>query len=73
VPLAHAAALEVVELLALEGVISAIENVAVNQLTGPAWDWWLDANWRAAHDSTMLGASERILAVTRKPGESEGR
>ena len=66
-PLAQRAGFEVAETLGLEGVVSIIENVHVNALTGPAWDWWLETNWRAAHDPTMLGASEHLLVIGRKP------
>ena len=33
-----------------------IEDQVVNGLTGPAWDWWTEANWRAARDPRRHGA-----------------
>jgi SAM-dependent methyltransferase len=72
-PLVRTAALEMVESLGVEGVVSAVEDAGVNSLTGPAWEWWLETNWRAAHDPALLGASGHMLAVTRKPAELEGR
>jgi SAM-dependent methyltransferase len=67
-PLVRRAGYDVIEVLGVEGLVSIIERVAVNALTGPAWDWWLEANWRAAHDPTILGAVEHMLVIGRNPG-----
>ena len=37
------------------------------RLTGPAWDWWAEANWRAASDPSLHGAVEHLLVVARNP------
>lgn len=52
-------------LLGCEGLVSFIEE-QVNALDGPAWDAWVELNYRAAHDPALLGASEHILFVGSK-------
>jgi ubiquinone/menaquinone biosynthesis C-methylase UbiE len=72
-PLVRKAGLDVVETLGVEGLVSVIEDVAVNELTGAAWDWWLETNWRAAHDPAIFGAVEHLLVIARNPAQAEGR
>lgn len=52
-------------LLGCEGLVSFIEE-KVNELSGPAWQAWVDLNYRAAHDPALLGASEHILYIGSK-------
>ncbi len=66
-PLVRRAGLEIDQILAVEGLVSVIEDGGVNALTGPAWDWWLEANWRAAHEGTLRGAVEHLLVVAHNP------
>jgi S-adenosylmethionine-dependent methyltransferase len=66
-PLCWRAGFEVQTVLGVEGLISVIENTAVNALTGPAWNWWVEANWRAAPDPSIHGAVEHLLVVATKP------
>ncbi len=66
-PLMRRAGLEVDEVLGVEGFVSIIEDRGVNALTGPAWDWWLEANWRGAHEAALRGAVEHLLVVARNP------
>lgn len=66
-PLVRRAGFEVDETLSVEGLVSVIENGVVNALTGPAWQWWLEANWRACHDPALRGAVEHLLVVARNP------
>ena len=66
-PLCWEAGLEVTIVLGTEGLVSVIEDQAVNGLTGPAWDWWTEANWRAASDPSLHGAVEHLLVVARNP------
>lgn len=66
-PLMRRAGLEVDEILGVEGYVSIIEDQGVNALTGPAWDWWLEANWRGAHEAALRGAVEHLLVVARNP------
>jgi len=66
-PLVRRAGLEVDEILGVEGYVSIVEDQGVNALTGPAWDWWLEANWRGAHEAALRGAVEHLLVVARNP------
>lgn len=66
-PFVRRAGFEVHAVLGVEGLVSVIENTTINTLTGPAWDWWLEANWRAAHDPALFGAVEHLLVVARNP------
>ncbi len=48
-------------------MVSTIEDVRINALTGAEWDWWLETNWRAAHDPSLFGAVEHLLVVAHNP------
>ena len=60
------AGFEVVAVLGVEGLISAIE-AGVNALSGPGWDAWVDLNCRVAADPSIRGYVEHLLAVAVKP------
>jgi len=66
-PLVRRAGFEVQTVLGVEGLVSVIENQAVNDLTGPVWEWWAEQNWRAAPDPSLHGAVEHLLVVACKP------
>jgi S-adenosylmethionine-dependent methyltransferase len=66
-PLVWRAGFEVAAVLGVEGLVSVTEDVAVNALTGPAWEWWAEANWRVAADPSLHGAVEHLLVVAHKP------
>jgi S-adenosylmethionine-dependent methyltransferase len=66
-PLVRGQGFEIVETLGAEGFVSVVENYAVNALEGQAWDWWVEANWRAAHEPSLRGAVEHLLIVARRP------
>ena len=66
-PLCWEAGLEVTAVLGVEGLVSVIEDQVINGLTGPAWDWWAEANWRAGRDPSLHGAGEHLLVVARNP------
>jgi S-adenosylmethionine-dependent methyltransferase len=66
-PLCWDAGFEVTTVLGTEGLVSIIENQAVNGLAGAAWDWWAEANWRAAPEPSLHGAVEHLLVVARNP------
>ena len=65
-PLCNQAGFVIKTLLGLEGVVSMHED-KINELDGEAWEYWLDVNYRIAHDPAILGAVEHILAVCTKP------
>lgn len=66
-PLCWAAGLEVATVLGLEGYVSLSEETGVNPLSGLAWEWWVEANWRVAADRAIHGAVEHLLVVAHKP------
>ena len=65
-PLCRQAGLEMQTLLATEGLVSMIEQ-QVNALSGPAWEAWVELNWRVAADPTLPSGAEHLLAVAIKP------
>ena len=65
-PAMEAAGFTTLDLIGCEGVISMIrENV--NELTGDAWDTWIDLNYTLAKDPSNHGTSEHLLYVGAKP------
>lgn len=54
-------------ILALEGILSQIEKLAINDLHGAAWDYWCDYTWRIARDPSIRGAADHLLAVAYQP------
>lgn len=52
-------------ILGLEGILSQIEMLGINDMQGAAWDFWCDYTWRIAGDPTILGAADHLLAVAR--------
>jgi SAM-dependent methyltransferase len=65
-PLLWSTGFEHLETLSLEGLVGGYE-ADVNALQGEAWDTWLAINWQAAHDPSLFGASQHLLAVGRRP------
>ncbi len=66
IPLMRRAGFEVVTVLAVEGLVSMIED-QVNALSGPVWEAWVNLNYRVAPDPSMHGCAEHLLAVALKP------
>jgi SAM-dependent methyltransferase len=66
VPLCRSAGFEVETLLGVEGV-TASREAKVNELTGEAWDFWVDVNYELARDPSLHGGVEHLLAICRKP------
>jgi ubiquinone/menaquinone biosynthesis C-methylase UbiE len=65
-PLLQDVGLDVTALLGVEGLVSMIED-GVNALSGPAWQTWVDLNYRIAADPSVHGGVEHLLAVGVKP------
>ncbi len=65
-PLMQKSRLEVVTVLAVEGLLSKIED-KVNQLSGTAWEAWVNLNYQAAGDPCIQGCVENLLAIAVKP------
>jgi len=66
-PLMKGEGFETLDLIACEGVINMIET-RVNELTGDAWEAWVELNYRLGRDPTVHGAAEHLLYVGRKRG-----
>jgi hypothetical protein len=60
-PLVRDAGLDCEAILGVEGILSQIEKLAINDLQGAAWDYWCDYTWRIARDPSINGGP----AVTR--------
>ncbi len=58
------AGLEVHALLNVEGIVAGKEHYGLNQLTGAAWAWWEDLNWRLAAEPSLLAAAQHYLVVS---------
>jgi ubiquinone/menaquinone biosynthesis C-methylase UbiE len=65
-PAMEAAGFTTLDLIGCEGVISMIRD-KVNELTGDAWDTWIDLNYRLAKDPSNHGGAEHLLYVGEKP------
>jgi ubiquinone/menaquinone biosynthesis C-methylase UbiE len=65
-PAMEAAGFRALDLIACEGVISMIRE-KVNELTGDAWQTWVDLNYMLAKDPSNHGGAEHLLYVGEKP------
>jgi len=65
-PLIASQGFEVQTVLGVEGLVSEIEE-NINGLTGNAWDFWADLNYKISSDSFIHGAAEHLLVVATKP------
>jgi ubiquinone/menaquinone biosynthesis C-methylase UbiE len=61
-PVMEAAGFTTLDLIGCEGVISMIRD-KVNELTGDAWELWIDLNYRLAKDPSNHGGAEHLLYV----------
>lgn len=66
IPLCQHAGFEITTVLGVEGLVSMIED-EVNDLSGEAWDTWVDLNHHLAPDPSIHGCVEHLLAVAVKP------
>jgi len=66
VPLCRRAGLEVRAVWGVDALVSQIEE-GVNQLSGKAWDYWVDLSTRVASDPALFGAAEHLLVLARRP------
>lgn len=65
-PLFYKAAMEIKEILGVEGLVSHIEE-QINQLDGELWERWLALNLRVAGEPSIHGCTEHLLVVALKP------
>jgi S-adenosylmethionine-dependent methyltransferase len=61
-PFMEGAGLHTLELIGCEGVVSEIEE-RVNQLTGEAWEMWVELNYRLGKERSLHGAAEHLLYI----------
>jgi S-adenosylmethionine-dependent methyltransferase len=61
-PLMEEAGFETVDILGCEGVVADNEE-QINQLTGEAWQAWVDLNYRLSKESSLSGASNHLLYI----------
>lgn len=64
-PLMESEGFETLDLIACEGVISMIEE-KINELTGEAFDAWVELNYQLSKDPSLHGCAEHLLYVGRK-------
>lgn len=64
-PFIESGGFETLDLIACEGVVSMIED-KINELSGEAFDAWVELNYKLSRDHCIFGAAEHILYVGRK-------
>ncbi|HYF77290.1 MAG TPA: methyltransferase domain-containing protein [Symbiobacteriaceae bacterium] len=65
-PLMEGNGFDSIDLMGVEALVDHIEE-QVNQLTGDAWDAWVEINYRAGKDPCLHGGSSHLLWVGRRP------
>ena len=53
------------QLLACEGVVAHAEE-RINTLSGAAWEWWADLNYRLGKDPALYGSAVHLLYIGQK-------
>lgn len=53
-------------LLGQEGIVPGMED-GVNTLSGPAWTYWADLNYRLGQHPALRGAADHLLYIGSKP------
>jgi len=61
-PVMEGAGFKTLDLIGCEGVISMIRE-KVNELTGDAWETWIDLNYMLAKDPSNHGGAEHLLYI----------
>lgn len=64
-PLMEGCGLDTMQMVGCEGVVSQVEE-QINQLTGDAWEAWVDLNYRLGKDAALHGAADHVLYLGRK-------
>ena len=65
-PLMERCGLKTLDFVACEGIISMIDS-KLNELTGEAWEAWVNLNYSWSKDPAVHGTTEHLLYVGRKP------
>jgi S-adenosylmethionine-dependent methyltransferase len=64
-PLMESCGLGTLRLVGCEGVVAGHQD-KVNELTGEAWEAWVDLNYKLGQEPTLYGASDHLLFVGEK-------
>lgn len=64
-PFMESCGLTTLNLIGVEGLVAGHE-LAVNELEGPAWDAWVELNYRVGQEPSLHGASDHLLYIGRK-------
>jgi ubiquinone/menaquinone biosynthesis C-methylase UbiE len=67
VPLMEGCGLRTLRLVGCEGVVAGHEG-KVNELTGEAWEAWVDLNYKLGQELVLYGAADHLLYVGEKSG-----
>lgn len=65
IPLVESAGFKTHLLLGQEGIVAGMEE-GVNALSGAAWAYWAELNYRLGQHPALLGASDHILYIGQK-------
>ncbi len=65
IPIGEKAGFKTVKLIGCEGILSGHEDY-VYSLSGEARRFWLDLNYRFAHEPSLYGAADHLLYIGRK-------
>ena len=66
IPFMQSAGLRTLALIGCEGVMSMIRD-RINELSGVAWEYWIEVNYRLGKDPATHGTAEHLMHVGRKP------
>ena len=64
-PLMEKAGFQTLSLIGCEGIVAGHEE-RINGLSGPAWQRWVDLNYRMGKDPALRGAADHLLYIGRK-------
>jgi SAM-dependent methyltransferase len=67
IPLMESAGFETLTMIGCEGVVAGHEE-RINALSGPAWERWVDLNYRLGKDPALRGAADHLLYVGKRVG-----
>ena len=65
-PLMEEMNFETLNLIGCEGIIARNEE-QVNQLSGEAWQAWVNLNYKLGQESSLYGAADHLLYIGKKP------
>ncbi len=66
IPMMESVGLKSLALLGAEGIVAGHEE-KINELSGEAWEYWVNLNYHLSHDPALLGAADHLIYIGRKP------